>query len=118
MDESSSYLPPAVTDYKADEDLTHTMPSFRDFYEKYKDEYHAKAPVHVSNKHLSGREFRGKCVHFCNPYFTESTIHNNIMNDCNRHRKNGYKDNTFRAKIRDQTLDHFNAHRDADRDRS
>ena len=118
MEDSQKYLPPTVNDYHHDEDTqNNTLPSFRDFYEKFKDEYHTKEKVHVSNKHLSGRDFRGKYLTvFCNLY-SESSIHNNIMHDCNRHRKNGYKDNTFKAKIVDQTLDHYNAHRDADRDR-
>ena len=61
MEDSQKYLPPTVNDYHHEEDMqNNTLPSFRDFYEKFKDEYHTKEKVHVSNKHLSGRDFRGK----------------------------------------------------------
>ena len=39
--------------------------------------------------------------------YLESAIHNNIMHDCNRHRKHGYKDKTWLARIPDEFMDEF-----------
>ena len=40
------------------------QPSFREFYDQYKDEYTHKEKIHVSGKHAEGREFKGKHQHF------------------------------------------------------
>jgi len=39
------------------------------------------------------------------------------MHDCNRHRPNGYKDRTWEARVKDDTISQFNALREQDRDR-
>ena len=48
----------------------------------------------------------------------ESSIHNEIMHDCNRHRKHGYKDKTFVERIPDEFIEEFKNRRDQDIDRS
>ena len=39
------------------------------------------------------------------------------MHDCNRHRPNGYKDKTWEARVKDDTIYQFAALREQDRDR-
>jgi hypothetical protein len=36
------------------------IPSFKEFYDTYKDDYAHKEPIHTGGKHPAGREFRGK----------------------------------------------------------
>jgi hypothetical protein len=48
----------------------------------------------------------------------ESSIHNEIMHDCNRHRKHGYRDKTFVERIPDEFVEEFKNRRDLDIDRS
>jgi hypothetical protein len=50
--------------------------------------------------------------------FKESSIHNNIMLDCNRHRPNGYKDVTYGAQIGVEVIEDFGNKRNKDYDRS
>lgn len=48
----------------------------------------------------------------------ESSIHNDVMHDCNRHRENGYKDQTYLSRIPDEFVDEFAARRNADLNRN
>jgi len=49
--------------------------------------------------------------------FLESSIHNNITIDCNRHRENGMKDKTWVPRITDSTTELFHEQRENDRNR-
>lgn len=40
-------------------------------------------------------------------FYVESSIHNNVMHDCNRHRKHGYMDKTWLMRIPDEFIDEF-----------
>lgn len=48
---------------------------------------------------------------------SESSTHDVIMHDCNRHRENGYKDKTWEHRISKEQLDNFKNKRDNDRNR-
>ena len=59
--------------------------------------------IHIENMNEHGRRYR------------ESSIHNNVMIDCARHRPNGYKDHTWVNRIPDEFIDEFGARRTNDR---
>jgi hypothetical protein len=44
----------------------------------------------------------------------ESSIHNNLMHDCNRHRENGYMDVTWATRIPEEFIEEFQKRRTID----
>ena len=47
----------------------------------------------------------------------ESSVHNNIMHECNRHRKNGYRDHTHEPRIHNDIVHDFGVKRSIDQER-
>ena len=62
------------------------------------------ARIHIENLNPNGRIFKGK---YAKLTLLESSIHNNIMHDCNRHRKNGYRDKTWDDNIKHESIENF-----------
>ena len=72
--------------------------------------------IHVESKNPNGRVLRGKLRIYL--IFLESSVHNNIMHDCNRHRKNGYRDHTHDSRINQRTVHEFGLKRTIDQERA
>jgi len=50
--------------------------------------------------------------------YLESSIHNEITHDCNRHRKHGYKDRTYEQRIPNEFIYEFDNRRKNDLNRN
>ena len=88
-----------------------------------------KERIHVESKNPLNKIFRGKRPSLLYgssslnsslliPYSSaESSIHNNIMHDCNRHRENGYRDKTWDQRIKDEMIEEYSRMRHKDTNR-
>ena len=67
----------------------------------------AQERIHVENKHPEGRIFK------------ESSIHNSVMNDVNRHRENRFRNRQFFKvdRVHESFITEFGKRRTADQDR-
>ena len=63
--------------------------------------------IHIDSINPNGRTLKGKTKLLIYISIKESSIHNNLMHDCNRHRENGYMDVTWASKIPEEFIEEF-----------
>jgi len=63
--------------------------------------------IHIESINPNGRILKGNIYILTFISILESSIHNNLMHDCNRHRENGYMDVTWSSRIPEEFIEEF-----------